>query len=281
MRLRIVNRAPLCLVPRSVPCSVLTLSLCCYWQARCRGFLVRREFNRRNWATTTIQAYARGMIARRRYKKMKVSSPGRGGTGRDGMGRPDGMTTVCLSVCVTAEWSDPGSASAGCTYSDVALFTSDLPAVVCDPLYVCACPPDQSGTHSPSPGPSPTRYTLKYVVVVTTSTNPTTPTQPRDRSALSGDGRGDCGCWARDQSATHVRRACTPTLTILRRRVTSRFSPNAAGWDGVGASCRPDTLHCTGAQVPGRVGLTGAGAVVTAKRTNLELCKLAPVDRWR
>ena len=50
-------------------------------QARCRGFLVRREFNRRNWATTTIQAYARGMIARRRYKKMKVSTECQRGIG--------------------------------------------------------------------------------------------------------------------------------------------------------------------------------------------------------
>uniref|UniRef100_A0A8C9FMJ9 Myosin VIIA n=1 Tax=Pavo cristatus TaxID=9049 RepID=A0A8C9FMJ9_PAVCR len=38
------------------------------FQARCRGYLVRRAFRHRLWAVLTVQAYARGMIARRLYK---------------------------------------------------------------------------------------------------------------------------------------------------------------------------------------------------------------------
>uniref|UniRef100_A0A8C3KAC2 Myosin VIIA n=1 Tax=Calidris pygmaea TaxID=425635 RepID=A0A8C3KAC2_9CHAR len=38
------------------------------FQARCRGYLVRRAFRHRLWAVITVQAYARGMIARRLYK---------------------------------------------------------------------------------------------------------------------------------------------------------------------------------------------------------------------
>ncbi|NXU79118.1 MYO7A protein, partial [Oreotrochilus melanogaster] len=41
------------------------------FQARCRGFLVRRAFRHRLWAVLTIQAYARGMIARRLYKRLR------------------------------------------------------------------------------------------------------------------------------------------------------------------------------------------------------------------
>uniref|UniRef100_A0A670ZBQ1 Myosin VIIA n=1 Tax=Pseudonaja textilis TaxID=8673 RepID=A0A670ZBQ1_PSETE len=41
------------------------------FQARCRGFLVRRAFRHRLWAVFTIQAYGRGMIARRLYKRLK------------------------------------------------------------------------------------------------------------------------------------------------------------------------------------------------------------------
>ncbi|XP_041851794.1 myosin VIIAa isoform X4 [Melanotaenia boesemani] len=41
------------------------------FQGRCRGFLVRRAFRHRLWAVITIQAYTRGMIARRLYKKLK------------------------------------------------------------------------------------------------------------------------------------------------------------------------------------------------------------------
>uniref|UniRef100_A0A8C8RMB2 Myosin VIIA n=1 Tax=Pelusios castaneus TaxID=367368 RepID=A0A8C8RMB2_9SAUR len=41
------------------------------FQARCRGYLVRRAFRHRLWAVFTVQAYARGMIARRLYKRLK------------------------------------------------------------------------------------------------------------------------------------------------------------------------------------------------------------------
>uniref|UniRef100_A0A8C6IQ70 Uncharacterized protein n=1 Tax=Melopsittacus undulatus TaxID=13146 RepID=A0A8C6IQ70_MELUD len=41
------------------------------FQARCRGYLVRRAFRHRLWAVLTIQAYARGMIARRLYKRLR------------------------------------------------------------------------------------------------------------------------------------------------------------------------------------------------------------------
>lgn len=42
-----------------------------YFQGRCRGFLVRRAFRRRLQAVITIQAYTRGMIARRLYKRLR------------------------------------------------------------------------------------------------------------------------------------------------------------------------------------------------------------------
>uniref|UniRef100_A0AAX7TJ81 Myosin VIIAa n=1 Tax=Astatotilapia calliptera TaxID=8154 RepID=A0AAX7TJ81_ASTCA len=42
------------------------------FQGRCRGFLVRRAFRHRLWAVITIQAYTRGMIARRLYKRLKA-----------------------------------------------------------------------------------------------------------------------------------------------------------------------------------------------------------------
>uniref|UniRef100_A0A8D0D7U8 Myosin VIIAa n=1 Tax=Sander lucioperca TaxID=283035 RepID=A0A8D0D7U8_SANLU len=41
------------------------------FQGRCRGYLVRRAFRHRLWAVITIQAYTRGMIARRLYKRLK------------------------------------------------------------------------------------------------------------------------------------------------------------------------------------------------------------------
>uniref|UniRef100_A0A8C3L7F5 Myosin VIIA n=1 Tax=Chrysolophus pictus TaxID=9089 RepID=A0A8C3L7F5_CHRPC len=41
------------------------------FQARCRGYLVRRAFRHRLWAVLTVQAYARGMIARRLYKRLR------------------------------------------------------------------------------------------------------------------------------------------------------------------------------------------------------------------
>nr|XP_054594574.1 unconventional myosin-VIIa isoform X2 [Nothobranchius furzeri] len=41
------------------------------FQGRCRGFLVRGAFRHRLWAVITIQAYTRGMIARRLYRRLK------------------------------------------------------------------------------------------------------------------------------------------------------------------------------------------------------------------
>ncbi|KAM8769527.1 myosin VIIAa isoform 2-T2 [Acanthopagrus schlegelii] len=41
------------------------------FQGRCRGFLVRRAFRHRLWGVITVQAYTRGMIARRLYKRLK------------------------------------------------------------------------------------------------------------------------------------------------------------------------------------------------------------------
>lgn len=41
------------------------------FQARCRGFLVRRAFRRRMQAVVIIQKYARGMIARRLYQRLR------------------------------------------------------------------------------------------------------------------------------------------------------------------------------------------------------------------
>uniref|UniRef100_G3PIW5 Myosin VIIAa n=2 Tax=Gasterosteus aculeatus aculeatus TaxID=481459 RepID=G3PIW5_GASAC len=41
------------------------------FQGRCRGFLVRRAFRHRLWAVITVQAYTRGMIARRLYNRLK------------------------------------------------------------------------------------------------------------------------------------------------------------------------------------------------------------------
>ncbi|XP_068172673.1 myosin VIIAa isoform X4 [Antennarius striatus] len=43
-----------------------------YFQGRCRGYLVRRAFRHRYWGVITIQAYTRGMIARRLYKRLKA-----------------------------------------------------------------------------------------------------------------------------------------------------------------------------------------------------------------
>lgn len=46
-------------------------------QARCRGFLVRQAFWRRLAAVLTLQAYTRGMIARRLCQRLRaeVNSP--------------------------------------------------------------------------------------------------------------------------------------------------------------------------------------------------------------
>lgn len=47
------------------------------FQARCRAYLVRKAFRHRLWAVLTVQAYARGMIARRLHRRLRaeVSSP--------------------------------------------------------------------------------------------------------------------------------------------------------------------------------------------------------------
>ncbi|XP_060032699.1 unconventional myosin-VIIa isoform X5 [Erinaceus europaeus] len=42
------------------------------FQARCRAFLVRRAFRHRLWAVLTVQAYARGMIARRLHRRLQA-----------------------------------------------------------------------------------------------------------------------------------------------------------------------------------------------------------------
>lgn len=42
-----------------------------YFQGRCRGFLVRRDFRHQLQAVIIIQTYTRGMIARRLYKRLR------------------------------------------------------------------------------------------------------------------------------------------------------------------------------------------------------------------
>lgn len=42
------------------------------FQARCRAYLVRKAFRHRLWAVITVQAYARGMIARRLHRRLRV-----------------------------------------------------------------------------------------------------------------------------------------------------------------------------------------------------------------
>lgn len=42
------------------------------FQARCRAYLVRRAFRHRLWAVITVQAYARGMIARRLHRRLRA-----------------------------------------------------------------------------------------------------------------------------------------------------------------------------------------------------------------
>lgn len=42
------------------------------FQARCRAYLVRRAFRHRLWAVLTVQAYARGMIARRLHRRLRA-----------------------------------------------------------------------------------------------------------------------------------------------------------------------------------------------------------------
>ncbi|KAG8522814.1 Unconventional myosin-VIIa, partial [Galemys pyrenaicus] len=42
------------------------------FQARCRAYLVRKAFRHRLWALLTVQAYARGMIARRLHQRLRA-----------------------------------------------------------------------------------------------------------------------------------------------------------------------------------------------------------------
>ncbi|XP_005323290.3 unconventional myosin-VIIa isoform X5 [Ictidomys tridecemlineatus] len=42
------------------------------FQARCRAYLVRKAFRHRLWAVLTVQAYARGMIARRLHRRLRA-----------------------------------------------------------------------------------------------------------------------------------------------------------------------------------------------------------------
>lgn len=42
------------------------------FQARCRAYLVRKAFRHRLWAVLTVQAYARGMIARRVHRRLRA-----------------------------------------------------------------------------------------------------------------------------------------------------------------------------------------------------------------
>lgn len=42
------------------------------FQARCRAYLVRKAFRHRLWAVLTVQAYARGLIARRLHRRLRA-----------------------------------------------------------------------------------------------------------------------------------------------------------------------------------------------------------------
>lgn len=46
------------------------------FQARCRAYLVRKAFRHRLWAVLTVQAYARGMIARRLHRRLRAEVRG-------------------------------------------------------------------------------------------------------------------------------------------------------------------------------------------------------------
>lgn len=50
------------------------------FQARCRAYLVRKAFRHRLWAVLTVQAYARGMIARRLHRRLRAEVRGFPGT---------------------------------------------------------------------------------------------------------------------------------------------------------------------------------------------------------
>lgn len=42
------------------------------FQAHCRAYLVRKAFRHRLWAVLTVQAYARGLIARRLHRRLRA-----------------------------------------------------------------------------------------------------------------------------------------------------------------------------------------------------------------
>lgn len=67
------------------------------FQARCRGYLVRRAFRHRLWAVLTVQAYARGMIARRLYKRLRGEVSTMEEKQRWGEGR-----NICF--CIMCSW---------------------------------------------------------------------------------------------------------------------------------------------------------------------------------
>lgn len=57
------------------------------FQARCRAYLVRKAFRHRLWAVLTVQAYARGMIARRLHRRLRAEVRGFPGTQERAAGR--------------------------------------------------------------------------------------------------------------------------------------------------------------------------------------------------
>lgn len=82
------------------------------FQARCRAYLVRKAFRHRLWAVLTVQAYARGLIARRLHRRLRAevrcAEPQVGcGLCRVLLGlRP--ADHPCLSVEANTSKGDPG-----------------------------------------------------------------------------------------------------------------------------------------------------------------------------
>lgn len=84
------------------------------FQARCRAYLVRKAFRHRLWAVLTVQAYARGMIARRLHRRLRAevrepSSEGQrcftSGTAYQAPSHPLGS---CLADCATGRALEHG-----------------------------------------------------------------------------------------------------------------------------------------------------------------------------
>ena len=44
-------------------------------QARSRGYLVRRNYEKKMWAVIKIQSHVRRMVAQRKFRKLRVSTP--------------------------------------------------------------------------------------------------------------------------------------------------------------------------------------------------------------